>query len=464
MTATAAPGGNRSGFDSSDPGTSESDWLQRGLARLPTIGSLPPHLVVLAAHPDDETLGAGGLIATAAAAGVRVTVVVCTDGSRSHPRSPTTVPGRLATLRRAELRSALDRLAPAARVQLLGLPDGELAAHADELSTVLDDLVEAGDLVVAPWRLDRHPDHEAAGTVAQAAAERVGAACWQYPIWAWHWAAPGSAELPWRELRRFELADRAVRAKAAAMDAHRSQHRALSDLPGDEALLSAEFLAHFRRPFEIFLDARPPAHSLPATFFQQFYRDSPGDPWGFVTRWYEARKRAVLLAALPRERFRSAFEPGCSVGVLTVELATRCDRVLATDVVPAAVAAARGRVAGGAAGGSVTVQIGSVPADWPPGEFDLIVLSEVGYYCGTDDLARLCGLAAAALTADGVLVACHWRHPVAEYPVSGDEVHRVLRRQPGLARLVHHAEEDFVLEVFTRPPAVSVARTTGLLG
>ncbi len=105
-----------------------------------------------------------------------------------------------------------------------------------------------------------------------------------------------------------------------------------------------------------------------------------------------------------------------------------------------------------------------VPQEWPVGSFDLVVLSEVGYYCGPADLSALIAAAASSLTADGVLLACHWRHPVAEYPTSGDHVHERLREESGLVVLAEHLEEDFRLDVLVRPPAVSVARRTGLLG
>ena len=87
-----------------------------------------------------------------------------------------------------------------------------------------------------------------------------------------------------------------------------------------------------------------------------------------------------------------------------------------------------------------------------------------------ETLTRLQGLDDAALLEvvlavadDGVLVACHWRHDVVEYPLGGDEVHARLAARPELDRLAHHVEEDFVLDVLVRRPAVSVARATGLL-
>ena len=200
------------------------------------------------------------------------------------------------------------------------------------------------------------------------------------------------------------------------------------------------------------------AGSLPPRYFDDLYA-THDDPWGFTDRWYEQRKRALLLASLPRPRFARAFEPGCSIGVLTAELAPRCESLLATDVAEKALEAAAARVAGAP---GVVLERRRVPAQWPAGAFDLVVLSEVGYYCSGPDLEVLAERAASSLTPDGVLVACHWRHRVADYPVSGDAVHAALRARPGLEVLAEHVEEDFRLDVLVRAPATSVARASGV--
>ena len=160
----------------------------------------------------------------------------------------------------------------------------------------------------------------------------------------------------------------------------------------------------------------PGAPSLGGQFFDDFYREQGEDPWGFTDRWYEQRKRAVTLASLPRPRFRRALEVGCSIGVLTSDLAPRCDALLALDVAGAAVALARERTR---ALPSVRVEQMAVPAQWPEGTFDLVVLSEVGYYLSLDELTSLCDRSIGSLSPDGVLVACHWRHPVDGVPPAG---------------------------------------------
>lgn len=199
--------------------------------------------------------------------------------------------------------------------------------------------------------------------------------------------------------------------------------------------------------------------TLPATYFAHMY-DGAEDPWGFRSRWYEQRKRDVTVAALTRPRYRRAFEPGCSIGVLTAALADRCDEVVAADVDERAVTTARGALAGH---GNVRVERLSVPQEWPDGMFDLVVVSEVAYYLGPAELDQLLDCAVGSLAPRGTLLACHWRHPVPEYPATGDEVHDRVLARPELNQAVSHLEEDFRLDLLTLGPAPSPARREGLV-
>ena len=198
--------------------------------------------------------------------------------------------------------------------------------------------------------------------------------------------------------------------------------------------------------------------TLGAAYFDAMYQDA-ADPWGFEERWYEQRKYAISLAQLPARRYRSAFEPGCSIGVFTRLLARRCDALLSCDVAAAAVQAAARRTGDLP---QVRVEQREIPGQWPSGRFDLIVFSEILYYFGDRDLEQVLDHAVAALEPDGTLLAVHWRHPVADYPRPGDQ--RALAARPGLARLVLHAEPDFLAEVYVRTEGapVSVAQATGL--
>ena len=142
--------------------------------------------MVLAAHPDDETLGVGGLMHDLVAAGCTVVVVVASDGEASHPQARTT-PDWLARTRREECRSGLRRLG-VREVVFLGIADGKVGVPDQPLVELIDRHLDAGTVVIAPWTGDGHPDHERLGEAAATAARGVGARLWFYPIWLWHWA------------------------------------------------------------------------------------------------------------------------------------------------------------------------------------------------------------------------------------------------------------------------------------
>ena len=201
------------------------------------------------------------------------------------------------------------------------------------------------------------------------------------------------------------------------------------------------------------------------TVDEGYFRDryaASADPYGLAERWYEARKYAVSVALLPRERYDAAFEPGCSIGVLTARLAARCDRLLSWDVVPDAVASARARAAGLP---GVRVEQRAIPREWPPGTFDLIVFSELLYYFDDADLAEVVRRATGALRPDGHLLAVHWRHPAARHPRTGDDVHQRLAAHAGLIGLAHYRDEDFTAAVFARADGDlrSVAQAGGIV-
>ena len=431
-------------FDATKPGTPAATW-QTAIAErtLPALQLDADRIVVIAAHPDDETLGAGGLIAAASHLGIPIEVVVVTDGGASHPDSPTHRPEQLVDVRAAEVRAAVAVLAPHATVTLLGYPDGQTTQFRSQISADLARFVK-GDrtLVVAPWRGDGHRDHRVVGEIAASLSPRLV----EYPIWMWHWAT--ADEVPWADAVGLSIdAD----LKSRALDCHLSQVAPLGEAPGDEAMLTPAFLENFRTEQELFIVTT----RLSAAYFDDLYARHD-DPWGFETRWYEQRKRAITLASLPAERYERVLEIGCSTGLTTAELASLSDTLLAVDISDAAVARARERVPTG-----VDLQTLDVTTDFPAGEFDLILLSEVGYYFSEAVLDDLLDAIEAGLGANGTLLACHWRHPVDGYLLSGDAVHEQIGRRD-LVRIARHEEEDFVLEVFART-GDSVARKEGML-
>ena len=201
--------------------------------------------------------------------------------------------------------------------------------------------------------------------------------------------------------------------------------------------------------------------TLDPAHFRERYDSSP-DPYGLADRWYEARKYALSVALLPRQRYGTAFEPGCSIGVLTARLAARCQSLLSWDAVPDAVASARSRTAGLP---GVLVEQHVVPGEWPTQSFDLIVCSEILYYFDDADLQHLLRLGIGALRPAGHLLAVHWRHDAPDHPRSGDEVHEILARDPRLARLAGYRDPDFTAEVYTHSGGDlrSVAQADGIV-
>ncbi|WP_345260023.1 class I SAM-dependent methyltransferase [Streptomyces hundungensis] len=171
------------------------------------------------------------------------------------------------------------------------------------------------------------------------------------------------------------------------------------------------------------------------------------DPWHLAERWYERRKYDLTVAALPQERYRRAFEPACSVGELTRRLAVRCDTVLACDRVADAVSTARQRTSELP---QVTVRQMTVPAQWPEGTFDLIVLSEVLYYLDAETLQSVLDHTVQALEPGGTLVTVHWNHPVDEHLSTGSAIAGTLAELPGVRLLADHREDDFVLQIHQR--------------
>ena len=188
--------------------------------------------------------------------------------------------------------------------------------------------------------------------------------------------------------------------------------------------------------------------SLSPEYFDHVYQANP-DPWNFAASPYEAAKYTATLAALPRERYGRAFEAGCSIGVLTAQLGPRCGELLAIDVNEKALAAAQERCAGLP---HVRFEQRWMPRDFPPGPFDLIVVSEVGYYLSMDDLRRFCRLTAEALSPGGHLVLVHWTPTVHDYPLTGDEVHETFfeETQETMRPLDGDRAEKYRLDVLER--------------
>ncbi len=186
--------------------------------------------------------------------------------------------------------------------------------------------------------------------------------------------------------------------------------------------------------------------SLPPRYFQRIYAKKQ-DPWEFETSDYEAGKYRITLAALPRERYENAVEVGCSIGVLTRQLAERADRLLGLDVSDRALERARERLAGEP---HVDFACMQVPHMLPDDEFDLIVISEVAYYWTRSDLEHAADELAQIHEPGGHLVLVHLTEFVPDYPQTGDQVHDYWTSRPEW-RTVHQARHfRFRIDVLER--------------
>jgi LmbE family N-acetylglucosaminyl deacetylase len=228
----------------SSGGTPAQTWLaasnHESLPELDLTGCRG--LVVVAPHPDDETLGLGAMAAQLAASGVEVQVVSVSDGGAARPDASPSQRVRLETTRRDELSRATGVLGVRS-VQSLGLPDGELADHEDDLTDSLTEIlrgVASGTWCAATWRGDGHPDHEAVGRAAAEACARIGVALLEYPVWMWHWASPADPAVPWDRAYRVPVREWARDRKYQAAQCFQSQFE--SDTQGSPPVLPAVVL------------------------------------------------------------------------------------------------------------------------------------------------------------------------------------------------------------------------------
>lgn len=188
------------------------------------------------------------------------------------------------------------------------------------------------------------------------------------------------------------------------------------------------------------------AASLTAKYFDEVYAANR-DPWQFETSPYEAEKYSSSLAMLPRERYDRALEIGCSIGVFTHMLASRCDQLLAIDIAEQALAEARKRCTDQP---QVHFSRCQLPAEFPDGSFDLITVCEVGYYWAPADLERACHRIAQHQPTGADLLLVHWTPEVHDYPQAGDAVHDTWLSQPWWQPLATRRHATYRMDVLRR--------------
>lgn len=226
----------------SQGGTPTRVWSDAGL-RLPALDMTGcRELVVVGAHPDDETLGFGAAAGLLAASGVRVQIVSASDGGAAFPDYSLLQRYQLEKARRGELYRAAGVLGLAPPV-CLGLPDGDIARHEQRLTDLLIEILSTkppGTWCAATWRGDGHPDHEAVGRAAATAVSYTGATLVEYPVWMWHWAQPGDIAVPWDRAFAAPSTPVAIERKKRAVQCFESQFVPKS--AGEQPVLPAYFL------------------------------------------------------------------------------------------------------------------------------------------------------------------------------------------------------------------------------
>ena len=227
--------------------TTEEEWAEH-LRHIPDWDVPDQPILLIAPHPDDETLGAGGLIAAARARDIPVRVVAVTDGENAYPENTQDQVNALRALRIIEQTNALQRLAVDHKdIVRLALPDSAVETRQQELIERLSALVTKDTHIIAPWQSDFHPDHRTCGQAAKEVASQTGVRLTSYFFWTWHQGSP--VEMRDLSLRSFRLSPALVEAKAEALLCHRSQ---LYRESGDP-ILPEHLLAPARRAFETFL-------------------------------------------------------------------------------------------------------------------------------------------------------------------------------------------------------------------
>jgi cyclopropane fatty-acyl-phospholipid synthase-like methyltransferase len=190
-----------------------------------------------------------------------------------------------------------------------------------------------------------------------------------------------------------------------------------------------------------------PGQTLLPEYFDALYTADP-DPWKFAASPYEREKYALTLEAMPKPRYRSALEVGCSIGVLTRSLASRCDALVAIDAAQVPLVEAKHRCADLP---GVRFEHIFVPEQWPSGDFELILLSEVIYYLSREDVGRLAARVSNSLIKGGSVILVHWTGPT-NYPLSGDAAAALFIERIGPGCVVDRADRhaEFRLDVLSR--------------
>lgn len=398
------------------------DWCARHDAA-PMVDPLllagPGGLVVIAPHPDDEALGAAGLLVAMAHAGRQVGLVALTDGEGSHRQSAEWPADRLAARRREEQAMAMAELGcEDAPILRLALPDGASRWHddftgaAERVAAFCDEIGATALASTVPF--DPHPDHEAAAILAGDVHRlRPHLRRLSYPVWSLR--HPEDTEVDVEGLYPFRVETPIVE-KARALSRHETQMGTVVADDPEGFALPDWFLRHHQGPFECVFWHKMPGSPPGAEHFARLY-DGDRDPWGARDSAYEVEKREALLAFLGEEGGERAVEFGCGEGHVAAALAGRFEEVAGFDLDPGIVARAQTRHG---VPGRVSFEAGRMPEQFPEGHFDLLVLSEMLYFLTEPEIEALMVGACRHAKPGARMVLVNYLGPT-ETPLSGDD-------------------------------------------
>ncbi|TSJ36451.1 methyltransferase [Mucilaginibacter corticis] len=190
--------------------------------------------------------------------------------------------------------------------------------------------------------------------------------------------------------------------------------------------------------------------TLSEHYFDQLYHQRE-DPWDLATSEYEREKYNTTVGALPELSYVSALEIGCSIGVLTQALLRKCRGILAVDIADAPIAQARNRLRNYP---QARIEKMQIPAFFPEELFDLVVMSEVGYFFAMEDLTLLQKKIVEHLQTNGQLLLVHWTPFVPDFPLTGDQVHDFFMECSGdnkpFKHLKHFRADKYRLDLFEK--------------
>ena len=390
-------------------------------------------LLVLAPHPDDESLGCGGLINMLCNSNVEVYIIFITDGSASHPDSIEFPSVKLAEIRKGEATSACLALGVKPdHILFFREKDSLLSkiseSEANMLARNIAELIQEKKIqsLAMPWRRDPHADHIASYNIGVKALQNLPQINKiEYPIWLWKNGKLSDWPMP-DEVLPFKLnISKSLEIKIKAINKHRSQlGLVIKDAPKG-FVLTKDLLEPFLGNFEyFFFSHKENKQSITKTYFEKLYSKSK-DPWDFSSSTYEKDKYKLSINFLGKNMFDRALEIGCSIGIFTKMLAKKCSSLLAIDISSIAVKCAKNYCKDVT---NVEIKQTDIIKEFPAQSFDLITLCEVGYYFEKIDFFYLLDTIYNSLNSNGTLLLVHWTPFVSEYPLTGLEVHNMTKK------------------------------------